>query len=246
MKKSRILFVLIISAVAITAGALMIYNNIGYFIREQKEEGLYQTLRTRQGTKKEKGVKEASKTNPDMTAWIEIPDTTISYPVMQTKENPDFYLNHNFNRESSFYGTPYLDARCDLDSTNLLIYGHNINGGRMFGGLMDYTSSEFYMQHKSIHFITENADAWYEIIAVIKCDSFSSWYAFINATSKEEYDKQIAFTQKSCLYQCDLKKSSSVDENQQLITLSTCDNTGGNNRFLVVGLKIKSETENEQ
>ena len=55
---------------------------------------------------------------------------------MQTKDNPDYYLNHDFNKNYSFYGTPYLSAYCDINkSDNLIIYGHNINGGKMFGAL---------------------------------------------------------------------------------------------------------------
>ena len=50
------------------------------------------------------------KRNSDVVGYLEIPDTTISYPVMQTKDNPDFYLNHDIDKNYSFYGTPYLSA----------------------------------------------------------------------------------------------------------------------------------------
>lgn len=78
-------------------------------------------------------VDKLRKRNKDVIGYLEIPDTTISYPVMQKKDNPDFYLNHDIDKNYSFYGTPYLSAYCDLEkSDNLIIYGHNINGEKMF------------------------------------------------------------------------------------------------------------------
>lgn len=95
-------------------------------------------------TEKKADVNGLIKINKDCIGYVEIPGTTISYPVMQTKDKPDFYLNHDFNRNYSFYGTPYLSAYCDVNkSDNLIIYGHNINGGKMFGALEKYKDKEF-------------------------------------------------------------------------------------------------------
>lgn len=65
-------------------------------------------------TEKKSDVNGLVKKNKDCIGYVEIPGTTINYPVMQTKDNPDFYLNHDFNRNYSFYGTPYLSAYCDV------------------------------------------------------------------------------------------------------------------------------------
>jgi len=72
--------------------------------------------------------------NEDMVGWISIDGTTINYPVMQTKDNPNYYLKRNFEKEYSDLGTPYIQEDCDLlTSDNLIIYGHHISGNRMFG-----------------------------------------------------------------------------------------------------------------
>lgn len=116
------------------------------------------------------------KRNSDVIGYLEIPDTTISYPVMQSKNNPDFYLNHDIDRNYSFYGTPYLSAYCDLEkSDNLIIYGHNINGGRMFGALTQYKDEGFYQKHKKIYF-TIREKSKYEIFAVISVNKYEFPY----------------------------------------------------------------------
>ena len=60
---------------------------------------------------------------------------------MQSRNNPNFYLKHNFEKEYSDLGTPYVQENCDIaESDNLVIYGHHIKGGKMFGALEDYKS----------------------------------------------------------------------------------------------------------
>lgn len=173
--------------------------------------------------------------NSDFVGFLKIPDTKISYPVMQTVNEPDYYLTHDFNREYSFYGTPYIDYRCKKESSNIIVYGHNINGRRMFGELIEYTSYDYYLKHGRIYFITQDEESRYEIISVIKCNNDSSWYAFIDAENEKEYDKYLEFALSSSIYDCDVD-TSNYDGNGQLITLSTCGNDGSS-RFLVIGIK---------
>ena len=100
--------------------------------------------------------------NEDMVGWISIAGTTINYPVMQSRNNPNFYLKHNFEKEYSDLGTPYVQENCDIaESDNLVIYGHHIKGGRMFGALEDYKSQSFYEEHKTIQFDTLTEQAPY-------------------------------------------------------------------------------------
>ncbi|MEE1243438.1 MAG: class B sortase [Frisingicoccus sp.] len=72
--------------------------------------------------------------NPDFAGWIEIPGTTIDYPVMYVEGDNDTYLHANFKKEWDGGGTPFIDGRCSMDprSTNLIIYGHNMNDKSMF------------------------------------------------------------------------------------------------------------------
>ena len=78
-----------------------------------------------------------SASNPDMVGWIKINGTNINYPVMQTPENPDYYLDHDFYKNQSVYGCPYVQANCDVKtpSDNVIVYAHHMNDGSMFANL---------------------------------------------------------------------------------------------------------------
>lgn len=172
--------------------------------------------------------------NSGVIGYLEIPDTTISYPVMQTKNNPDFYLNHDLDKNYSFYGTPYLSAYCDLEkSDNLIIYGHNINGGRMFGALTQYRDEGFYQKHKNIYFTTKEKSR-YEIFAIISVNKYSfPYWQFVMAQDENDYNE---FTNKVKQYSL-FDTGITPKYGEKLITLSTCDNSRGNDyRFVVVGI----------
>ena len=82
--------------------------------------------------------------NDDLIGWISIPGTRIDYPVMQTKDDPDFYLKHAFDKSYSNYGVPYAAENCDADiSDNMVLYGHHMNNGSMFGSLKKYKDEGF-------------------------------------------------------------------------------------------------------
>ena len=131
--------------------------------------------------------------NNDMVGWIRIEDTQINYPVMYTPDNPDYYLKHNFYKESSAYGVPYIAEHCDPmePSDNVIIYGHHMNNGSMFAGLMNYEDRDFYEQHKTVRFDTLTETAEYEVIAVFKTtvydDTGFKFYLFSHAETEKEF-----------------------------------------------------------
>ena len=78
-----------------------------------------------------------------MVGWLSI-DGTKHHPVMQTSNNPNFYLKHNFEKEYSDLGTPYIQEKLYYRRERQpLIYGHHIKGGKMFGALEDYKAKSF-------------------------------------------------------------------------------------------------------
>ena len=103
-------------------------------------------------TKKKRNLKELLKQNSDCIGWIYIPGTAVNYPVMYTPSNPQKYLRRNFYGNYSQSGVPFLDARCDLKNTNLIIYGHNMRNGTMFSELKNYVNADFRNAHPIIEF----------------------------------------------------------------------------------------------
>lgn len=78
--------------------------------------------------------------NPDCIGWLCVPGTQIDYPVMFTPEEPQRYLRRSFYGAYSQSGVPFMDFRCD-ENSNLILYGHNMKNGTMFGNLTGYTDA---------------------------------------------------------------------------------------------------------
>ena len=136
-------------------------------------------------------------------------------------------------------GTPYIQENCNIaESDNLVIYGHHIKGGKMFGALNDYKSKSFYEEHKTILFDTLTEQAEYEIVAVFKTVAYSSegfrYYDFVNAENAEAFDEYIAKCKELALYDTGV----SAEYGDRLITLSTCEYSAQNGRLVVVAKKV--------
>lgn len=179
--------------------------------------------------------------NDDLIGWISIPGTRIDYPVMQTKDNPDFYLKHAFDKSYSNYGVPYAAENCDADiSDNMVIYGHHMNNGSMFSDLCKYESEDFYKEHKTIYFDTLGGYGEYEVIAAFKTVAYAEsgfkYYHFVNAESEAAFDEYIERCKELSPYDTGV----SAEYGDKLITLSTCEYSQTNGRMVIVAKKISS------
>ena len=114
--------------------------------------------------------------NSECIGWLCIPDTAVNYPVMHTPRNPQKYLRMNFYGEYSQSGVPFLDYRCSPGSGNLLIYGHNMKNGTMFGELKSYTDPVFCAEHPTIEFQTADGLSRYTVSEVRITDTSDPWY----------------------------------------------------------------------
>lgn len=162
-------------------------------------------------------------------------EDVLDYPVMQTKDSPDFYLKHAFDKSYSSYGVPYLAENCDVGiSDNLVLYGHHMNNGTMFSDLCKYASEDFYREHKTICFDTLDSFGEYEVIAAFKTVAYSGegfkYYHFVNAESAEAFDEYIAECKALALYDTGV----TAEYGDKLITLSTCEYSRTNGRMVVV------------
>lgn len=180
--------------------------------------------------------------NNDMVGWLSIDGTSIDYPVMQTVYDGEYYISHDFYKEDYKGGVPFIDSRCSLDdrSTNLLIYGHNMKNGSMFHDLLKYEDSDFYKEHRYIKFDTLYEEATYEIVAVFRTrvayqgeDAFR-FYNFIEADSDHELTKYLLTIDNLSLYDIEATAESS----DELITLTTCEYSEPDGRFVVVARKL--------
>lgn len=224
---------------------------IRYYREERKQERRFEQLEEVEGQWDENPVSPIHHTelyNPDWIGWLKIEDTHFSYPVMQRKEDSEYYLHRDFDGNYSFYGTPFLDVRCNLDSDNCIIYGHNINGSRMFGKLHAYASEDYYRNHPEISFRAEQDRRKYEILSVIQTTTSSPIYSFTEVGNWEEYGNYVRTMLSQSLYSTEMrdrmekeqraKTAETFFKRYQFLTLSTCRSWAGHDaRLLVVAAR---------
>ena len=216
-KISLIILIFLLSAVTILCG-FKIYSELSARNREKQDfEKIVKFVTADENddnesdnkpsaesqTEKKRNLKELLKQNSDCIGWIYIPGTAVNYPVMHTPANPQKYLRRDFYGNYSQSGVPFLDARCDLESTNLIIYGHNMRNGTMFSDVKNYANTDFRNAHPIIEF--ETADGVHRFIVTdVK----------ITDTADEKYNE---------IY----------SENGLYLTLSTCYGNRKSGRILV-------------
>jgi len=214
------------------------YNDLAKYMQEEIHKTNNEITKTDRMIK----LEELHNDNNDVVAWIEIPDTNVNYPVLQTDDN-SYYLTHNYKKEYSERGSIYLNKDVDLQapSHNFLIYGHRNKNGAMFEDVFKYSKKNFYESHKKIKFTTLTEDSEYEILSAFysrvyyksETNAFR-YYRFINAQTEEEYNDYVSNAKKASIY------DTGVDAKygDKLLTLSTCEYSQDDGRFVVVAKEV--------
>ena len=180
--------------------------------------------------------------NRKLIGWLKIEGCDIDYPVMQTSNN-EYYLDHNYNQEYDKNGSLFLDKDCDaaFPNDNMIIYGHHMKSGKMFGNLNYYSKESFWEDNKEFTFDTIYETGTYAVMYVFRSKIYSEeeivfkYYQFIDATSENEFNSNMEEMANMSLYDTGV----TANYGDRLITLSTCDSSEEDGRFVVVAKKIK-------
>ena len=167
--------------------------------------------------------------NPDCVGWLTIPDTGIDYPVMHTPDDSEHYLRRDFYGESASGGTPFLDGRnaAQAEGQNLILYGHNMMDGSMFKPLISYLEPNFRETHKDIFLEIDGRQYHYEVLAVVETNTQCSLYQYTDLSDPAtESDFRAAILKETDL--------DGIHQAPGYLTLSTCNNGGGDSRVLVI------------
>lgn len=167
--------------------------------------------------------------NEDVRGWIIIPDTPLSYPMVQCGDN-QYYLNHTWMGKRSSAGAIFLEwqASGDFSDFATLIYGHRMNNETMFGTLREYKSADFWREHPSIYLILDGGVCRYDIYAVHEAGVTSPVYSlsFPDQAAREEY---IAYGLEHSSFETGIYPTA----DSRIITLSTCTGQGHATRWVV-------------
>ena len=102
-------------------------------------------------------IQQLRKINSDIKGWIKIDNTEVNNPVVQTVDN-SFYLEHDVAKNKNINGTIFIEKINDvsnakkLQGQNIILYGHHIKDGSMFGSLEKFRDSEFFKANETIYF----------------------------------------------------------------------------------------------
>lgn len=178
--------------------------------------------------------------NNDMVGFIEIPGTSIKYPVVQSLNQSNYYLRRNFYKQSATCGSIYVREACDVfkPSDNITIYGHKMTNGTMFADLHKYKKQSFWEDNNLIYFDTLTEYHTYEIFAVFQTEANQgnsfNYHLFDDAKDEAEFNQFV----KSCKALSYYDTGITPTYGDKLITLSTCDKSMEDGRLVVVARRI--------
>lgn len=171
--------------------------------------------------------------NPAYVGWLTIPNTPVDYPVVWTPEEPEHYLRRDFYGNSASGGTPLLDGRnqTQAEGQNLIVYGHNMLDGSMFKPVLQYLTPNFRVTHEDIYLELNSTQYHYQVLAALETNTRSPVYTYTDLSDTAEME----------MFRSILLEETGLDavpHAEGYLTLSTCNNQGGNSRALVVAALV--------
>ena len=167
--------------------------------------------------------------NKETVAWIKVNNTNIEYPVVKANNN-NFYLNHSFDKSENLAGWIFADYRNKFDNTdkNIIIYGHNMRDGSMFGSLKNILNSDWYEneENTNITLYTENEKCIYKVFSIYKIES-EDYYIKTEFSNDNQLEQFVNTIKNRSIKKFDID----VSKEDNILTLSTCAN---NNRYRIV------------
>lgn len=188
-------------------------------------------------------IKNLKRINKEVKGYLIVKNTKISYPVLQHSDN-NYYLKHDIYKRKTSIGAIFFDYRNNVKKLddNIIIYGHSMLNGTMFGTLRKVTNTSWRKEEDNliVSLTTEKGTYNFKIFSVYKVD-YTTDYLKVKFNSTSEKEKFIKLITKRSLF----KNNTKVGVNDKILTMSTC--TGGNNRRLVVhAVLLKEEKGGKQ
>ena len=239
-----------IAALAIVTASLLggiLYSEFGtkksydysdYYVESKPSKTTKENKENEEASEKELSLSLLKQTNKDVVGILEFDDRIIYEPIVQAPNN-DYYVRKNINKEYANAGIPFVSADGNIDSKNVVIYGHSSKWNNIiFTPLMNYVNQSYYKEHPTFQFITETETRTYQIFAVLNVDlnNLDDSLEFTQASwdSNNAFNAFISDSINRELY----KTGVTVDPEDKLITLATCDTRDNNKRIIVIAKKI--------
>lgn len=253
-KKWKFLYVLLILICV-----LCIAGMVGYLYKGKKEdqaieaqkEQLEEQFVKNEGTELEKeelpiDFEGLWQINPEIYAWIRIPDTNIDYPILQhADEDQAYYLTRDIYGETSSAGSIFTEYYNSMDFTdpNTILYGHNMKNGSMFHNVRYFADAEYFDEHDTMYIYLPDKILTYEIINCYEYDDRHLLGSF-DFSDEEVYAEYLEEIMNPRSMYTMVREGIELSTEDRLVTLSTCVANKPNNRRLLQAVLVE-ETEAE-
>ena len=181
--------------------------------------------------------------NEDIYAWLDIPGTEISYPILQHPEDDSYYLRRNVKGESDSNGVIYTEASYssrDFTDPVTVVYGHNMNSGLMFGTLQKtYSSQEALAEHSEVIVYLPDQELHYEVVAAVPFDNRHILYNY-DLSDKRTFRLLFQEILSARGLETVIAEDAAIQSDEKALILSTCLTGNRNKRFLVCGKLTES------
>ena len=254
MRKTLMLVVCILSALVFLGSAGMLLHYWQQDRSDQKVRESLFSLRPLEREPEENPVPDAEATpdldafsgllalNPDTIGWLRIEGTVIDDVVMYAPLEKEKYLHRDFYGNDSVRGAFFVDENCDVrTSDNVIIYGHHMKDGTMFGALADYQSADFAARHPIVQFHTLYGNHRYEVVAAINTRILAAgepgfrYYEYTGSNDDVKFWEYWNFIQQNRLYDTGV----TLQPGDRLLTLSTCAYHAQDGRFILVARQVE-------
>ena len=214
------------------------YDYSDYYVESKSSKTTKENKDNEEASEKELSLSLLKQTNNDIVGILEFDNHVIYEPIVQAPDN-DYYVRKNINKEYANAGIPFVSADGNIDSKNVVIYGHSSKWDNIiFTPLMSYTDQNYYKKHDTFKFITENEIRTYQIFGVMNVDlnDLNDSLEFTQASwdSNNAFNAFISDSINRELY----KTGVTVDSEDKIMTLVTCDTRDNNKRIIVIAKKI--------
>ena len=237
-KRVNVLTVVFI-VIALGVFGVSLFNLINIYMDYRVAQGEYKNIDTSfTSTDGDSGLlkiayDQLTETNQDFVAWIHIPDTPVSYPIVYSSANNDVYLRTTFLGQYATAGSIFIDYRCKdyFSSRVTIIYGHRMNDNTMFSPLKNYLTRDFWEDHREIHIYMKTGIEVYQVFSSYTAVLDDECYAFYF-----ESDKAFMDWSKSVSGKSNYNTGISMKSDSRVIVLSTCVYAQEDNRNVVLAV----------
>jgi len=179
--------------------------------------------------------------NSDMVGWLRIPGSRISYPVMQTINSPEYYLDKDFKKNYQVNGSLFASNISDvnLPSDVVIIYGHRMKSGAMFGRMGDFLNQDYLSKNDTVVFDTFTARNVYKIYCLFSLSVDPSvnvfdYYDYNQFGDEQAFNDFMAQVQGLANI---VNPSNAPKFGDKILLLSTCEYTHADGRLVMVAVR---------